>query len=92
MTLGDTDYVQPVLADTSPILVRKSDLQSITKEIELAESLTAPVEAGQKLGTLKVSCGGETVAITDIVAGDTVERLSWWDICCRMFNYLFFGG
>ncbi len=91
VTLGESDFVQPVLADTSPILVKKTDLQSMTKEVELAESLTAPVEAGQRLGTLTVSVGGETVAVTDIVAGDAVARLGWWDICCRMFDYLFFG-
>ena len=92
VTLGESDFVQPVLANTAPILVKKTDLQSIEKHIELTESLTAPVSAGQKLGTLTVTCNGETVVVTDIIAGDNVEKLNWWDICCRMFSYLFFGG
>ena len=91
VTLGDSDTVQPILADTTPILLKKSQAQSITKEVELAEELAAPVKAGQKLGTLTISSEGQVVSVTDIVAGDNVERLGWWDICCHMFSRLFFG-
>ena len=52
--LGEADTVQPVLAQSSRILVEKARLNEITTELRLCQDVEAPVEEGQKLGEMTV--------------------------------------
>ena len=47
--------------------------------------MSAPVQQGQQLGTLTITAGEEILATLPIVAGETVERLSYWDIAQKIF-------
>ncbi len=91
VTLGADRYVQPEALVTGPVLVKKSEAGSVTRTVELAKELTAPVKAGQKVGTLTVSANGETLGTFDIVAMYGVEKRGWWDVVCSMLGMLFLG-
>ena len=54
--------------------------------MELAESVSAPVEAGQKLGPLVIRSGGQKLAQRHIVAANAVEKLTWWQITVRLLG------
>ncbi len=86
VTLGDTRSITPVLQNAEPVLLEKG--KSPEQRIELAESVTAPVEAGQQLGTLYVTIGEETIAELPLVAAASVPRLSWWQLTCRLLQAL----
>lgn len=87
--LGEAAAVTPVLAESSGILIDKSIKNSITTEITLAESLTAPVEAGQKLGEMNVLSDGEVLQTVDIVASQEIPRLTTGQIWRQMIRKLF---
>ncbi len=90
VTLGRTAYVQPAFEPVK-LLVKKTDAASLETSVELAESLPAPVEAGQVVGTMTVTLNGEVLSETDILAADAVERLTWWDVAKNMLALLFYG-
>ena len=58
-------------------------------QLELCESVEAPVEPGQKLGELKVLVDGQQVDAIGLIAADGVERLSIGGIFKRFLNALF---
>jgi D-alanyl-D-alanine carboxypeptidase (penicillin-binding protein 5/6) len=74
--LGESDWVQPVLAGESRVLVEKSQVNQVETQVSLCSDVEAPVEAGQKLGEMTVTVGGETVAVLPIVAETGVDRLT----------------
>ena len=84
VTLGAAAEITPVLADASPLLIEKGARP--TQQVTLDESVIAPVEAGQRLGTLTVTAGDETLAELPLVAPERVERLSWWQLTCRLLR------
>lgn len=84
VTLGITHEITPVLADPSPILIEKG--MSPQQRIELDASVTAPVEAGQQLGTLYVTAGDKTLAKLPLVAPEAVPRLTWWQLTCQLLR------
>ena len=55
----------------------------------LPESLKAPIQAGEELGQLLVTSGGETVAAIPIVAGEAVERLGYGQILVNFLKTAF---
>lgn len=86
--LGAADAVQPVLDTESGVLVERGAAEGITAELDLPESLDAPVEAGQMIGYLTVRSGGESVQRLPLRAAESVERLSlgalWRRFLCAM--------
>ena len=53
---------------------------SLTAKVELAKEVNAPVQKGQELGLLTVYSGEKMLIQLPLVAGETVERLSFWDV------------
>ena len=89
--LGTADSVTPVPADSTPVLIEKGQKNSVTTQVEVAESVTAPVEAGQRLGTMTLRTDKEILASVPLVAPETVERLTWWDVVKILLRNMFFA-
>ena len=87
--MGVEETVQPVLERSSRILVEKSALDKVTTELNLAADVEAPVEAGQKLGSMIVRVDGVERESIPIVADRTVERLTVGGIFSRFLELLF---
>ena len=92
VVLGREETVQAVLADDTPILADKGAAAGVEKTVEMAEAVSAPVGAGQKLGTLVIRSGGQKIAQRDIVAAQAVEKLTWWQIAVRLLGEVCMSG
>ena len=90
--LGEADCVQPVLSQSSRILVDKAQLNSVTSQINLCENVEAPVEAGQKLGEMVVTVDGQVLQTIPIVAERAVDRLTVPGIFLRFLDRLVMAG
>jgi len=89
VVLGEQDTVQPVPARDCTILLEKAKAGAVTTQVNLPETVEAPVEAGQKLGEIIVCVDGEQVEHIDLVAANPVERLSVGSIFKRFLSALF---
>ena len=86
MVLGTAETVTPVLDMAEPVLVEKAVRNQLEASVELAESVTAPVEQGQALGTLTVTAGDTVIAAVPIVAPERVERLTFFDLFSQILR------
>ena len=91
VTLGTAAEITPVLADETPILIDKALAAGIETNVRVDGSVTAPVEAGQTLGTLTITSGGQTIAERDLVAPEAVGALRWGDVFLQMLRALCMG-
>lgn len=91
VTLGASMEITPVLADETPILIDKALATGVETRVRVNESVTAPVEAGQTLGTLTITSGSQTIAERDLVAPEAVGALRWGDVFLQMLRALCMG-
>ncbi len=91
VSLGTTESVQPILAEDSQILLSKGEAAKVTTTLTVEESLQAPVEQGQQVGTLHVQVDGQTKQSIPLVAQEAVPRLTLWQVYQRMLTTLFCG-
>lgn len=91
VTLGTAAEITPVLADETPILIDKALAAGAETRVCVDESVTAPVEAGQTLGTLTITSGGQTIAERDLIAPEPVGALRWGDVYLQMLRALCMG-
>ena len=78
--LGRQDSVAVELGESAGLLIDKSQKSAVTTEVTLEESVAAPVAKGQRIGTLSVKSGEQTLRQIPLVAAEGVERLTLGDI------------
>ena len=87
---GKADQVQLGVAQPLLVSVPRGRYAELKPAMEVPKSLVAPIEAGQAIGTVKVSLDGEVVAQASLVAIGAVEEagffkrlwhslLMWWE-------------
>ena len=90
--LGTAAAVTPEITGDQDLLLTRDKLGTLTVETELEPLLSAPVEKGQRVGTLTVRAGDEVLAELPLTAAEAVERLSYGQILLRCLRMAFFGG
>lgn len=86
--LGKAASVRVIPGGETTLLIDKAQRNTVTTEIQLDESVTAPVSCGQRLGTLTIRSGDQTLTRLPLVARDAVERLSWKELTSRMLRQI----
>lgn len=89
---GVDKEVGVVAGDSCSTLVKKGQEDNITKEIKIDETITAPIEAGQKIGTMTISRDSEVIADIDLNASSAVEKKGIGLIIKDFFATIFFGS
>ena len=90
--LGKAPAVTARLGADTGMLIDKARRSSITTEIKLVESLTAPVEAGQKIGSMTIKAGDEILSEVPLLASESVERLSWGNLFGKILSRIVMAG
>ena len=83
---GMEDDVDILCEDSAAVTVPKGEEGNVKQSVNLAESITAPVEKGQKVGTLSYTLGGETVASFDVVTADSVDAMIFLTVLTKLYH------
>lgn len=86
VTLGSADSVQPVYDGPEGALIEKNGSGEISYSLELPESIVAPVEQGQRIGTLKVMLNGEPFREVPLLAGSSVDSASFGGVFIHLIK------
>ena len=91
---GDNVKVLGGVADECPTvyepfcaLMRKGDSSKVVLNIEAAQSIAAPVKEGDVIGKVTYTVGEEVVGETPLLAGQTVEKISFRGLFLRMLGH-----
>ena len=86
--LGVSDFATAIPAQETKLLIDKSQRGSVTTEITLEESVTAPVSLGQRLGTLRIKAGEQILTEVPMVAQSPIPRLSYGQIVVKVLKQI----
>lgn len=90
---GAQDQLKIGVAEDIYLTVPKGRRDDMTAQLNLPETLEAPVQAGEQLGTLNIKLGDKTLEEQPLVALQTVEEGGFfkriWDTVLRFFTGLF---
>lgn len=89
IAMGRQTSIVPVQEDTNPLIIEKTLSGGVKTEISVQESVSAPVEKGQKLGELIISSKDGELKRIALVAGESIKRLGFFDIFNRLLATLF---
>ncbi len=92
VVLGVSTQVRAIPGETTQFLIDKSQKSSVTTEISLEPSVTAPVSQGQRLGTMTVKAGEQILAQVPMVAEAAVPKLTWSELFGMVLRKLCMAG
>lgn len=75
---GSLDRVEVTALPPEKIILEKQAKTSLEQQVELVPEVEAPVETGDKLGTVTVYVDGAPKTTYDVVAAQRVERMTPW--------------
>ncbi|MBQ4036842.1 MAG: D-alanyl-D-alanine carboxypeptidase [Clostridia bacterium] len=88
---GGTEGEVSVKAALSGMLLPKTDAMGVTSQVILDPELSAPVEAGQRVGCIRYLKGDAILYEEPVVTECAVPRLTLWQIFCRLLSCSLFG-
>ena len=86
VTLGTQASVRAIPGEATQLLIDKGQKALVSTQITLEEGVEAPVSRGQKLGTMAVTAGGQTLAEVPLVAEAAVPRLTFGQIFLKILR------
>ena len=84
--LGHQDFVTPVPAQDTPLLLEKGLVSQVQTSVRVDDTVSAPVQAGQQLGTMTVSAGEQVLAEIPLVAPSDVAARTWLDVWAELLK------
>ena len=84
--LGTQPAVRAVPAEDTQLLIDKTQKSLVETQAALELEVEAPVSKGQRLGTLTVTAGGQTLAQIPLVAEEAVPRLTFGQIFLKLLR------
>jgi len=89
---GKTELSPVVIKEQTNVLVPKGKHIVIDSEVQLKQSIDAPVTAGQKAGVVIYTHEGQEVGRSELVVPEEIVKASPKDMMDRMFRRWFYRG
>lgn len=86
---GMENSVQPVLGKTPAFLVPKGSSERITYTVTLPESVAAPVDKNQKLGTIEYTLDGKNIGSIHLLAEKEIPKATFGHLFLHLIQYFF---
>ena len=93
VSMGQAEQVSLTLPEEGvTALVEKGRVSALERRVDLPSSLTAPVAAGQTVGTLTLLDGETEVLTVPILAAEDAPRRSWSGLFAQLLRMATFTG
>ena len=86
---GIQKSVNAILSIDCGVLLKKGNENNVIQNIQLEQRLSAPVEKGQKVGTITYSLDGDVLTTIEILAEETVGKESYMNVASYIFRKWF---
>lgn len=83
---GTLKNVNAILENSTGALVKKGQEKNLVQNVNLADTLQAPIVRGQTLGEITYSLNGEVVGRSNIVAEKEIPQVSLWSMMGFLFE------
>lgn len=86
---GTVRQITPEVTGTLPVLLKKGGISNVTQEIEISESLSAPIARGDIIGYVHIKYEDVEIGTIPITASETSEKRTVWYDLGKLYRKLF---
>jgi len=82
---GTKNEAEAVLNENAGTLLEKGSDKNVEQTLTLDDTISAPVQKGQKLGEISFTLDGEILSTVDIIAKDDVEKIGLFSTIKKVY-------
>lgn len=82
---GMQGSVKTAVSGTTPILIKKGEEKNISQNLNLPESVEAPVKKGDKIGSIEYTLDKKKIAESPVTADGDVQEMTFWSVFAVIF-------
>lgn len=86
---GIEPQVNVVLEEDACVLIKKGDTGNITQNVVINEKISAPIKAGDVLGTIQYKSGEDIILERKLLAQKDVAKTTLWNITTNLYEKWF---
>lgn len=86
---GVEKNVNAVCSSTSSIMLQKGQDSKISQEINIPDTIAAPISQGEKIGEINYLVDGKLVGSVDVVSEKTIKKVSFASVSGYLFRQWF---
>jgi D-alanyl-D-alanine carboxypeptidase (penicillin-binding protein 5/6) len=84
---GQEKSVEAVTSEPMSLLTKKGEkIEDVKQKVNLQKNLNAPINKGDKVGTIKLIKDGKVILESPLVANKEVKEAGWWTLYKRSFG------
>ncbi|MEH7111777.1 D-alanyl-D-alanine carboxypeptidase family protein [Neobacillus niacini] len=84
---GKDKKIEAVTSEPLSLLTKKGEkTQDVNRKVTLDKNLNAPINKGDKVGTIQFVKDGKVVLESELVANKNVKEATWWTLYKRSFG------
>jgi len=87
---GVTDTLSLTYGRFDAVLEKAKGSQSVESVVNLPETVSAPIVAGDVIGTIDYKIGEEILGTVEIKAAENVEKIGYFGLFRRLLSQFFF--
>ena len=77
--------------ETFSVTMEKGNISKVETRIDMPEKLSAPIAEGTKIGTITYLSGGKEMGTADILAAESVEKMTFSALFPKLFTWFLLG-
>jgi len=86
---GTEKNLNCIYSEDAGALVEKGKENDVIQEVNVKESIQAPIYKGDKVGEVTYSLNGDKIKQVDIIAEKDIEKANLWTVTTNLFNNWF---
>ncbi len=86
---GVSSSVNAVFENSASVLFKKGEDKNIVQNVNICDSITAPIYKGQRLGEVNFTLNGENIQTINIVAEENVDKINLWNMTIHLYKTWF---
>lgn len=84
---GEKKTINAVTSEPISLLTKKGEnIDKVKKKIILSKNLKAPVNKGDRVGTIKLIKDGKVLSQSPLVSNENIKEAGWWKLFKRSFG------
>ena len=86
---GVETSVNAIYETTASVLLKKGQEKNIVQNININDTISAPIEKGEKIGEVSFELNGEKIATVNLVSDEEIKKVNVWNITTNIYEKWF---
>lgn len=86
---GVTQEINAVLEEDASFFIEKANSSKVTQNVNFSDTIEAPIEKGNIIGTVTYSVDNKVIKSVNIVASDTVKKINLINMGSTLYDSWF---